>query len=255
MMAASFASAADLSRAARIADIVFLGEQHDNPVHHSAQAEWAEALAPAALVFEMLTPEQAAQVSPENRVSQNELGTALNWETSGWPDFAMYYPIFAAAPDARIYGAGVPRDQVRDVMAGSVPDAFGAQAAARFGLDEALPDAQQLERENLQRIAHCDALPEDVLPRMVSVQRLRDATLAQNALRAFDQTGGPVLVITGNGHARTDWGAPFLLRQANSDVVVFALGQGEGGTGPGGAFDITLDSPTVERGDPCDAFR
>ncbi|WP_262386414.1 hypothetical protein ROLI_036100 [Roseobacter fucihabitans] len=254
-MAAPSAFAQALPTETATAQVVFLGEQHDNPGHHALQADWTNALTPAALVFEMLTPEQAAAVTPQNRATQEALSAALAWETSGWPDFAMYYPIFAAAPDAAIYGAGVPREQVRALMEAPLEEALGVQDAQRFGLDAPLPPEHQNQREELQRIAHCDALPKDLLPMMVSVQRLRDAVLARTALQALRDTGGPVVVITGNGHARADWGAPFLLQQASPDTAVFSIGQGEGGRMPDGGFDSTVDGSEVNRGDPCDAFR
>jgi len=46
------------------ARIVFLGEVHDNPHHHRNQARAVAATGPAALVFEMLSPAQAARVTP-----------------------------------------------------------------------------------------------------------------------------------------------------------------------------------------------
>ncbi|MFK7881740.1 ChaN family lipoprotein [Roseobacter sp.] len=241
--------------AAQSADVVFLGEQHDNPGHHDVQARWTRALNPAALVFEMLTPEQAASITQENRSTQDKLAAALEWDSTGWPDFSMYYPIIEAAPEARIFGAGVPRAQVQSLMKKPLHEAMVASDVQRFGLDQPLPDAQQSKRESLQSEAHCNALPDDLLPMMVSVQRLRNATLARSALDALDQTTGPVLVITGNGHARTDWGAPFLVQLADPDVDVFALGQGEGDSNPQGIFDAQLDGPVVDRGNPCDAFK
>jgi uncharacterized iron-regulated protein len=39
------------------------------------------------------------------------------------------------------------------------------------------------------------------------------------------ETGGPVAVITGVEHARTDIGAPALLRLAKPDVTVLSIGQ------------------------------
>ena len=89
---------------------------------------------------------------------------------------------------------------------------------------------------------------------MVSVQRLRDAALARAASDALKKYGPPVVVITGNGHARTDWGAPYVLEQATPEIKIFALGQGESGQGPDGGFDIVSDAPAVSRGDPCAAF-
>ncbi len=237
------------------AQIVFLGEQHDNPDHHAEQARWVAALDPGALVFEMLTQEQAARITPDVRGQADALAEAVDWAASGWPDFSMYYPIFEAAPGAVIFGAGVPRSQLRDLMDQDLSAVAGADLVERFDLDAPLPEAQQTDREAMQKAAHCDALPDEMLPMMVSVQRLRDAVLAQAALQALVETGGPVVVITGNGHAREDWGAPYYVRLANPETTVFTLGQGEAGQMPEGGFTSVVDGPAVDRGDPCDAFR
>ncbi|MEM9575827.1 MAG: ChaN family lipoprotein [Pseudomonadota bacterium] len=249
------ASSVDLPEGAQAAEVVFLGEQHDNPQHHETQAEWVKHLSPRAIVFEMLTPEQAAKATAENRRDEAALEAAFGWEEAGWPDFTMYFPIFAAVPEAAIVGAGVPRSQIRALMEDDLAQIIGMETAQRFALDRPLPDGQQEARETLQREAHCNALPEEMLPMMVNVQRLRDAALAQAALEAVEQFGTPVVVITGNGHAREDWGAPSLLRQAAPDLTVFTLGQGEAGQTPEGGFAFVLDAPPVDRGNPCDAFK
>lgn len=236
------------------ADVLFLGEQHDNPHHHARQAELVQEVALAALVFEMLTPEQAEKVTPALVGDAEALGTALGWSDSGWPDFAMYHPIFAAAPEAAVYGAAVPRDLARQAMEAGAEGVFGEEAA-RYGLTEPLPEDQQARREEMQMAAHCDALPVGMLPMMVEVQRLRDARLAQAALQALEETGGPVVVITGNGHARKDWGAPAALAHVASKVTVHSLGQGEAPTGaPEGGFDAVEITDPVDREDPCAAF-
>lgn len=244
-----------LSRAATAQDVLILGEVHDNPAHHLAQAEKVAALAPAALVFEMLTPGQVdGEVLPQFR-DPGGLERRLGWAGSGWPDFAMYEPIFAAAPDARVYGAGVPRDQAMKVAAQGVAATFGGADAARFGLDQPLPENQQEAREALQMSAHCDALPPEALPGMVEIQRLRDASLARATLRAYRDTGGPVAVITGNGHARPDWGMPALLTRAAPGLDLLSIGQSEDGAPLAGGFDTVLTAPAAERPDPCDTFR
>ena len=237
------------------ADVIFIGEQHDNSHHHAVQANYVRSIAPKVLVFEMLTPEQAKNATPEVRNSLSDLEAALEWEASGWPDFSMYYPIFSAAPDALIVGAGVPRSVLRAIVTENLARAADQELVSRFKLDESLPNDQQAAREALQRESHCNALPEEMLPGMVNVQRLRDAMLAEAALSGLEQVGGPVVVITGNGHARTDWGAPFLLQTVAPDVSVHSIGQGEDGTTPLGIFSIVEHAPGVDRGDPCDAFR
>lgn len=236
-------------------DIVFLGEQHDNPAHHERQADIVRELQPAALVFEMLTPDQAGRVTPTLIADAAALEAALGWADSGWPDFAMYHPIFAAADGAAIYGAAVPRDEARQVISQGIAQVFGPQAV-QFGLTDPLPETQQETREALQLAAHCDAMPAEMLPLMVDIQRFRDAILAKAALDAFRAVGGPVVVITGNGHARKDWGAPAALARAAPDLSLFSLGQGETAFGaPDGVFDATEIGPDVDRGDPCEAFR
>ncbi|MFY0680943.1 MAG: ChaN family lipoprotein [Thalassovita sp.] len=248
-----FAQAEPVPQAALSAQIVVLGETHDNPGHHQIQAQWISALRPTAIVFEMLSVDQAKAVTSSIRGDAAALDAALGWSDTGWPDFAMYFPVFNAAPDATIYGAAVPRDRAQQAMADGIIASFGSQAA-RYGLSEELPEAQLNARLALQAEAHCGALPETLLPAMVQFQRLRDATLAQTAVQALQATQGPVVVITGNGHARADWAVPYYIGRADAQISVFALGQGEGDIEPGGRFDLVRFSPSVERDDPCDVF-
>ena len=234
------------------ADVVVLGEVHDNPHHHARQAEIITEVQPKAIVFEMLTEAQAAAHLPG--ADADALNAAFGWADSGWPDFAMYFPIFEAAPSARVYGGGIPRPAARAAMQTGLAEAFGAEAQT-YGLLAALPKTQQTEREALQKAAHCDALPEDLLPAMVDIQRLRDAALARAAAQAFAETGGPVAVITGNGHARLDWGMPVYLQRAQPELRIIAIGQGEDGRPPAGQFSSVEDAPSIARPDPCAAFQ
>jgi uncharacterized iron-regulated protein len=252
LLAALFASdvRAEILDAARVADIVVLGEQHDNADHHVRQAAWTQALSPTALVFEMLTPEQA-DLAAFDWADQATLDAAIGWSQSGWPSFDMYFPIFDAAPDAVIYGAGVLREELRAKLQSPLE---AHPLSARFGFDQPADPQEQAAREALQAQAHCNALPEEMLPMMVDAQRLRDMALADAALQAVDEVGGPVIIITGNGHARSDWGVPALLAYAAPQLRVFALGQGEDGGAVTGGFSLTLDAPAPVRTDPCAAF-
>lgn len=235
-------------------DVVVLGEVHDNPAHHAFQAAKVAEMNPAAIVFEMLTPAQAENAEPELRGDPVALAEALEWSDSGWPDFEMYYPIFAAAPEAAIYGAQVPREKARAVVEGGLAASFGKDAA-RYGLDRPLPEQEQAAREALQMSAHCDALPPDILPGMVEIQRLRDAVLARAVLNALDETGGPVAVITGNGHARRDWGMPAVLSFVQRELEILVVGQTEDDRPLEGEFDEVISAPAVDRPDPCAAFK
>lgn len=238
------------------AQVYLLGEVHDNAQHHLNQARAVTALRPKALVFEMLTQDQASQATADLRGDPAALADALGWDGSGWPEFALYFPIFAAAPEAAIYGAALPRDQVRRAVSDGAAAVFG-EGAERFGLTDLLPKAEQSAREDGQARAHCDALPPSLLPGMVEAQRLRDAAFARTALRALAETGGPVAVITGTGHVRKDWGMPAALGRAAPDVAVLSLGQIEAGgvVAPDQPYDLWIVTPPTPRPDPCAALR
>lgn len=72
------------------ADVIILGELHDSPIHHLNQATAVAAIAPRALVFEMLSPGQVQGLTELDRMDAETLGAALGWAESGWPDFEMY---------------------------------------------------------------------------------------------------------------------------------------------------------------------
>lgn len=236
------------------ADVVVFGEVHDNPVHHAHQAIAVDALKPSAVVFEMLSPDQAARVTPRLVRSEEALAAVLGWEASGWPDFGMYHPIFVAAGEAAIRGGAAPAEEVRRAAEEGAAAVLGPEAG-RFGLALPLPEAEQMLREAEQLMAHCNAMPAEALPGMVEAQRLRDARLAQAALAAVEETGGPVVVITGNGHARADWGVPWMLAAAAPGLEVLAIGQFEEAAEAEPPFDLWLVTPAAARGDPCAVFR
>ncbi|MGD9919266.1 MAG: ChaN family lipoprotein [Paenirhodobacter sp.] len=249
-------SAADLT-ARLTADppaIAVLGEVHDNPIHHENQAAAVAALKPRALVFEMLEPGQAARITPGLIADPAKLAEVLGWEASGWPDFAMYAPIFAAAPEARYYGAALPRAEVRRAFKEPLAQVFGPEAA-RYGLDQPYPGPLEKQLEAETQADHCGALPEDILPGMVAAQRLRDGAFARTTLQALAETGGPVALITGSGHARADRAVPALIRQADPGVKLLALGQLEAPAEGDQPFDLWIVTPAAEREDPCLAFR
>lgn len=236
------------------ADVVILGEVHDNPVHHVHQAAAVAAIRPAALVFEMLTPDQAARAAGVPRDDAAALGAALDWQAGGWPDFALYYPIFAAAPAAAVLGGALPRATVRRAFDEPLPAIFGEGAAA-FGLEDPLDPDDQAAREAAQLAAHCGTLPAAMLPGFVAAQRLRDAAMARAVHDAVLATGGPVVLIAGTEHARTDIGVPAQLARAAPGLRIVALGQVEADPGPEAPFDLWIVTAPHPRPDPCAALR
>lgn len=238
---------------ARGADVVVLGEIHDNPVHHANQAKIVAALEPAALVFEMIPQADEASVNElrANGAPSSEIAKVLSWDNSGWPDFSYYAAILAAAPHAQVFGAGQPSADVRRAMVEGAAGPFGPDAAS-YGLDLPLDPAEQRRREADQAAAHCDKLPVEMLPGMVEAQRFRDAGLADATLWARTMTGGgQVVVITGSGHADKRRGMPEMIAQVDPSARVVSLGQFEDKADAEAVFDAVLLAPAPEREDPC----
>lgn len=235
------------------ADVYFIGEAHDNPTHHEEQGRLTAQIGARAVVFEMIPDGVRHELS--EIPSDEALAERLDWWGRGGKDVALYRPVLEASKGLPLYGALIDRPAARAAMETGIAKAFGPDAT-RYGLAVPLDEGEQAEREAYQMEAHCNAMPEEMLSVLVSLQRLRDAALARAVLQAFEEVGGPIVVITGNGHARKDRGAPRMLTQVAPSLRVVTIGQGEEGNAPDGVFDAYLnDAPVPEREDPCAAFK
>lgn len=236
------------------ADVVIVGEVHGTAAHHAYQAQVAQQMQPAAIVFEQISGSQTARLNGLMRTQTDPvvIARALDWESSGWPGFGFYYDIMRAAPDVQIVGGGAARSDVRLARQQGAATAFGA-LSARFGIDQPLPPSQRAARALAQTDAHCGAIPPNVAAGFVEAQRFRDAILAQTVLLARERVnGGKVLLITGNAHARVDYGVPALLTMADPSLSVFSIGQvAPGDTTP---FNDVRISPIAQDADLCDGF-
>ena len=231
-------------------DVIFIGEIHDNPYHHQNQATIIAALNPSAVVFEMLSSAQAEKVRALKLSTAQELDSKIGWTQSGWPAMEIYFPVFQAMEKAIPYGASQPRFVVMRAYENGAALSLGP-VGTLFGLEIPLDEDTLRARINLQFLAHCSKIPREMMFDMIEVQRMRDAALADAAIRALRQTGGPVIVITGNGHARNDWGAPMMVKHADNTIKIVSLGQLEGSTGNPDLYDYAFVTPTIERDDPC----
>lgn len=256
------------------ADLVMLGEVHDNPDHHLLQARLVRALGERGrrptLALEMLDEDDQPQVDASLARAPGDadaLGRAVAWDRSGWYGFAMYRPIFVEglAAGMPVLAANLPAVAAKDaVMKG--PEALPSTVRALLAKEEPLPAERVAALRKEMRASHCDAeLPESFLDRLALAQRARDAFMAQRLLAASAQ--GAVLV-TGNGHARLDRGVPMTLARERPErrvvsVGIFEVTKGkarppdyaeEFGTGAL-PFDYVVFTPVAEREDPCAALR
>lgn len=240
------------------AEFVLLGETHDNPHHHAAQAALLRAMTKAgrrpAVVWEMVRRDRQPALDawaggPQARDPEG-FAAAADWEAGGWPDFALYKPIVEAAIEAGLamVAGGLDAGPTRAV-AGDGLAALGSDRLASWGLSEPVPDAVRDAHLDAVFEGHCRLVPRDRLGAMVDVQVARDASMAAALL---DHLDGAVL-IAGRGHVRTDIGVPLFLRRLAPAAQVVAVGLTEGSAE--GSFDYRRAFPSPDRVDPCIALR
>ena len=270
--AARFIDEAALVRQIREARFVLLGEMHDNVDHHLLQARVLRALVDAgrrpAVAFEMLRPAQGAALAGHLAARPGDsagLGDAVGWATSGWPEWKIYEPIARVALDAGlpIVPANLDDDRLRAMRRDGV-GALDPALVTRYGLDTPLPDATQTAMTDEIREAHCGHVSGAGAGVMVTMQRARDASLAEALLSAPGSDGA--VLIAGSGHVRVDRGVPAHLRRAAPSARGSAIAfvevdpdrreptqyhRGDGGL----PFDYVWFTPGHRRDDPCETFR
>lgn len=249
--------------------ILIIGEQHDNAEHHRLQGALVRSLAgdAKAVVFEQFRANEQAKLdelsaqAPAPPVAQFK--SAMGWEKSGWAQY-NYDALLSAVLDANLalYAGDATRETIKKVAkegAGALP----AEARARLKLDAAL--GTMLDDASLKEIedSHCNMMPKASLKAMAFAQRYRDAQLADVVLKAVEAHGSAIL-IAGNGHARTDRGVPWYIRQAAPDMKVVSVMLVEvenAGADPEAyvprdpdgkpAADFVILTPAAKRDDPC----
>jgi uncharacterized iron-regulated protein len=254
---------------ARIAEarFILLGEKHDNPHHHVKQADLltfasAGGRSPA-VVWEMIPENQRAVLKAYldgGRATATGMGSVLNWQESGWPDWNLYRPIAAVALARKLpqhpgnLNRPVIRLLARDGFDG-LPDATSRSLAvnARWSED----DDGSLAKDLVE--SHCGFMPDGMIGPMGHVQRGRDAVMAAALLEA--DIGDGAVLIAGNGHVRADRGVPRYL-EPESRVLSIGIIEAQKGEENWLAyldspdeFDIVIFTRRVETPDRCEALR
>ena len=272
-----------LAREIVFEDFVLLGEVHDNADHHrlrawvidSARLVWQTPTPPrpAGAVFEHIRADQVDWIS--ERVGglayfadATTLMERLDWVNSGWPKAEIFAPLFTAVALARMptWPGDATRETVRTVaMKGT--STLPAEVRTWLGLDTPLTAPLQDALLTELEASHCGLLPKTAFGNMAEAQRFRDATLADNLLKAAESKGSAIL-FAGNGHVRSDRAVPAYLRArapGKKVVSVQFLEVEAGKTDPASyvprapdgrpAADYIVFTPATSRPDPCDAMR
>jgi uncharacterized iron-regulated protein len=243
--------------------MLVLGEVHDHARLHQARLAWLQAWAASGLRFaiafeQMDAPRQPALEAAlrDPGITPKALAQAGGLDFAGW-DWPRYEPVFALALRHRLplVAANLPAAEVAAVARGRA----AAPVPRPAGWSEADEAAQRREIDE----GHCGVLPAPALAPMALAQRARDAAMAQ-AMRAAQASHGlPVVLLTGNGHARRDLGVPRHLAGTLPPARVRCVGflEAAGERQPrlvaeaDARFDWQVLAQAQPRPDPCEALR
>jgi len=258
------------------AAFVLLGEKHDNADHHQIQAWLTGQLLSGgrkmAVAFEMFGVDKAKVLRDFHETGSKEaadIAALTEWEKSGWPSWSLYQPIAQGALDAGmpILAANLSRQQTKTMMQQGNA-VLGEQTVKRLRLDEPLPERVAVAKAEELIRSHCNMLPDPMVRPMVNTQTAKDAMMADVLLDAdLSNKLEGVILITGLGHARSDWGVPWHLMRRAAEKSVISVGMLEVDvdlTKPSQyagnwdvsklPFDFVWFTPRANEDDPCDKY-
>jgi uncharacterized iron-regulated protein len=238
------------------ADVILLGEQHDNPHHHALQKEVLDLLGQrsvlGSVVFEQVHWDQQGVLNALNNRSLGELAKDLNWASSGWPDYKFYEPLFMAATryKAQLIAGNIAPQKSKVIYQDGYAAIFTPDEQKKLGLDQKFEPKAEAALEEEIFVGHCRLLPKDHVKTMIPVQRSRDAAMALAWSRLHKK--GKTVFIVGSGHARKDFGIPWYLERLKPGIKIYSVGMNEEGADTdAGVYDQVITTKAAEREDPC----
>lgn len=245
-----FISEPMLYQRAAAARYVLLGEKHDSEAHHARQLDVLRGMAALgaqpALAMEQLDTEHQDALSRAQSAGQTDaeaLADAGQLNRKGWR-WPMYKDLiaFTAQRQWPLRAANLSRADARKIVLGDVTPTLPAATPAQLAA---------LENDVVQ--GHCGHRPEPArLAGIVAAQRARDARMAQ----VLDAVGGPVVLIAGAGHVRSDRAVPRYLAEPEKALTIALVETVAGKVEPAdydrAGFDVLwFTEPGEVRPDPC----
>jgi uncharacterized iron-regulated protein len=266
MKSRSFIDEATLLARINAANVLLLGEIHDNPQHHELQQKLLNARiasgARPALMMEQLNAE--SQPALDQALAGGKRDEVLSSVTKliKFTDWKFYRPFLVIAVDNKlpVIAANISNQQLQPVIWNGFA-AYDAGDLKRLAVEQVWSESREKYLVRNMGGAHCGQLKDELRAGLSRSQRLRDALMADSAMSSI---GRGIVGIVGSSHARRDIGLPLYFAARAPLARIFSIGFVEvhpRKTDPGtyevdsatgeAPFDVIWFTPRVDRPDPC----
>jgi uncharacterized iron-regulated protein len=272
MNSQSYIDEAALLSRIKDANVLLLGEVHDNPLHHDFQKKLLQTQLdagsrPSFLMEQFNSGSQAdldAALANTNR--DDAFSSAADLIKFG--DWKLYVPLLSSAVDYKlpIIAANIASAQLQPVMKQGF-NAYDPEDLKRIAVDEVWSENRENYLSQHIEGTHCGQISPQWRAGLVRGQRLRDALMVDAAVSSF---GRGIVAIVGRDHARRDIGLPLYFAARRPSIRMLSMGlvevipgnflpQGyatETATGDA-PYDVIWFSPRLDRSgrfDPCAGF-
>ena len=247
--------------------VIYLGELHDNPEHHSLQLWVLKSLirlgSRPAVSFEMFTrdvsgPLLAHLARPGADLS--EVPALVGWEKRGWPAWSMYAPLVEAVHGEKLslIAADLPYALRRRISLGGGAG-LPPELAAELNLGPPDPAHKNRVLDTLFA-SHCRVLPKRELGGLYLTWRARNRATVLAFFKSLREGNEAVIFIGGAGHADRKVGIPADIGKIEPGLKQFSLAfvevqeemsSPEAYLDSGNEYDAVWFTARHEREDPC----
>jgi uncharacterized iron-regulated protein len=206
------------------ADVIYLGEKHDQPEHHRLQLQVLQSLLDRglkpAIGLEMLSVEETSTAmiytqgtahAPAHKAdftAEDWLRGKLGWTGIGNANWQYYGPILVKAREHKltVFGADLPQS-LRSRISKLGKSGLSPVEAGQI-IDTGLDDNnyRQFMYDRFKH-AHCGWGSDDYLSRLYDNWLARNDTMAKGILQTLEEADNrPVILVVGGGHTQFNMG-------------------------------------------------
>jgi uncharacterized iron-regulated protein len=212
------------------ADVVFFGEQHNDPIAHWLELQLAKdllRLKQGQLVLGLEMLERDVQPLVDQYTTGELDDKAFEEQSRPWPNYATdYKPLLQLAKQQkfRVVGTNVPRRYALQVAKGSltVLDALPSEDKAWLAPLPVAVDYELPGYKNMAKMFGSDATHAAGVQNIIQAQALKDATMAHFLNQARPE-GHLLLHVNGAYHSDNHDGILAYLRQLNPQLKVLTI--------------------------------